>query len=81
MPDLVDGKVTMAVLGTKLDNITNLLSTHIDNNKGDHDRYDLKIQRLEVNVAKMETKQTTLAYIQVVVSAALSSVAAYLGIR
>jgi len=75
-----DGRI-IAVLGEKMDNIAALLKTHINDNKVDHQIYEGKWQRLEVNVAQLETKQTTLAYIQGVISIALSSVAAYLGIR
>jgi len=81
MPDTVEGKVTLAVLATKLDFIAELLTTHIEKDEECHERHANRLQMLELNMARIETKQSILAYFQSGFSIIVGAIAAFLGVR
>ncbi len=72
-----NGRVTMAVLATKLDNIQELLKTKCTEQDVDHDR----ISTLEGEVKRVNDRVSGWAAIQTGVAVVLSTVAGYLGTR
>jgi len=77
MTDSDNGRVTLAVLGEKLDNIERLFTTHIDDGK----ELEKRVRSNETAITRLGERQRqtmgVLAFIQLVVG----GVAAWLGIR
>ena len=81
MADTIEVQVELAKLNTTCDNIEKLLQKLVKDNEKDHDKYEGKLETQGLDIAKMKTKQTTLAWIQVGISAAMSSISTYFGVR
>ena len=81
MPDTDNGRVTMAVLSTKLDSITDLLTTHITKGEINDDKHEVRLHSLDINMAKLETRQSTFAWLVGGLSIIGNAIAAYIGIR
>jgi len=81
MTDSDNGRVTLAVLGEKLDNIERLFTTHIDDDKELNRDREKRIRSNETAITRLGERQRqtmgVLAFIQLVVG----GVAAWLGIR
>ena len=77
MPDTPNGRVTMAVLSTKLDQVLEWQKRMTTIISDDHDR----IGALEGRAQRIEEKQSIWAGIQTTISLALAGIAAWLGMR
>ena len=81
MPDTDDGRITLAVLGEKLDNIERLLAAHIDDGKVNHMDHETRIRHNETAITRLDQRQRqatgVLAFIQLIVG----GVAAWFGSR
>ena len=81
MPDSDNGRVTLAVLGEKLDNIEQLFRMHIEDDRAQHKDHEGRIRHNETAITRLDQRQrqTTgvLAFIQLVVG----GVAAWFGMR
>ena len=81
MTDSDNGRVTLAVLGEKMDNIERLFTTHIDDDREFNRDHEKRIRSNETAITRLGERQRqtvgALAFIQLVVG----GVAAWLGIR
>ena len=81
MPDSDNGRITLAVLGEKLDNIERLLAMRIGENKEHYIDHEGRIRHNETAITRLDQRQrqTTgvLAFIQLIVG----GVAAWFGMR
>jgi len=81
MLDSDNGRVTLAVLGEKLDNIERLFETHMSDDRRLHTDHEGRIRHNETAITQLDQRQrqTTgvLAFIQLIVG----GVAAWFGMR
>jgi len=78
MPDTdSNGRVTLAVLSTKLDNVIKLLE---DYNKDADDR-ELRLRKLEEKVGRYEERQGVIAGLQAVFTTIAALIAGWFGSR
>ena len=81
MADTSDGRVTLAVLGEKMDNLQSLLQTHIGEDGKTQEDHETRIRYTEKEITRLgqQQRQATgiLASIQLVVIGA----ATWLGLR
>ena len=81
MPDSDNGRVTLAVLGEKLDNIERLFEKHMSDDRRLHIDHEGRIRHNETAITRLDQRQrqTTgvLAFIQLIVG----GVAAWFGMR
>lgn len=81
MPDTDDGRVNLAILGEKMDNMREMLAQHIKQAQNCHQDYEARLRRLEANSIKQEQRlsiQTGILGTLTVIGSALS---AWLGVR
>ena len=76
-----NGRVTMARLDTKLDNILERLNEHIDRDERCHTDYETRLRDLKESQTVIKERQNVLTGIQGFISLLLSSVAAWIGSR
>jgi len=79
MPDTENGRVTLAVLGEKLDHIEALLSAHIDDDRAWHQDHEKRIRHLETRIVTVEQKQKGIAVGQSIFTAVAATIAGFLG--
>ena len=81
MPDSEDGRVNLAVLSTKLDNIERLIRTHIENDSIQRKDHEGRLRTLEANSIKYEQRLNLQTGILGTLTVLGSSIAAWLGVR
>ena len=83
MPDTDDGngRVTMARLDTKLDNILERLKEHIERDEGCHTDYETRLRKLQENQTVIKERQNILAGLNATFSVFASAIASFLGMR
>ena len=81
MPDTDDGRVTLAVLGEKLDSLKELVIKSNDDTKQWREKYSQRLEDVEKCIIKMQQIQSTGMTLLGGVSLMLSVVAAYIGSR
>lgn len=88
MTETLKPEINLELIVYKLDELkatVNELKTTVKQQITEDDKryvkYDDRLKKVEIDVAQIQTKQTTLAYVQGVLSVFLSSLGAWLGIR
>jgi len=81
MPDTENGRVTIAILGEKLDNVIQLLESHISDEKDRYYDHEKRIRLLAENQTIIKERQNVLTGLQGLISVVLSSIAAFIGVR
>ena len=81
MPDTEDGKVTLAVLGSKLDNLKDIVQASNSDTKEWREKYSTRLADVEKCIVRMQQIQSTGMKLMGGVSLVLSAVAAYIGSR
>ena len=81
MPDTENGRVTTAILGEKLDNVIQLLESHIGDEKDRYYDHEKRIRLLAENQTIIKERQNVLTGLQGLISVVLSSIAAFIGVR
>ena len=81
MPDTDNGRVTMAVLGEKLDNLKALVQASNEDTKEWRLRYGRRLEEVEKCIVKLQEMQSTGMKLLGGISLILSAAAAYIGSR
>ena len=81
MTNMENGRVTTAILGEKLDNVIQLLESHIGDEKDRYYDHEKRIRLLAENQTIIKERQNVLTGLQGLISVVLSSIATYIGIR
>ena len=76
-----NGRVSMAILATKLDNIEALLKAHIHDDEYEHADYETRIRDLKNNQTIIRERQNIIAGFNATLSVIASAVAGFLGVR
>ena len=76
-----NGRVTMARLDTKLDNILERLKEHIDRDEQCHSDYEARLRSLKENQTVIKERQNILAGLNATFSVFASAIASFLGMR
>ena len=76
-----NGRVSMAILATKLDNIEGLLKAHIRDDECDHADFETRIRTLTNNQTVIRERQNILAGFNATLSVIASAIAGFLGVR
>lgn len=79
-----NGKVTMAILGEKLDNIKEMLARTCERQDEDRTRLGIverDITRIDGEINRVQDRQSALAVAQGILSAVLSAIAGWFGSR
>ena len=77
MPDTDNGRITLAVLSTKLDNILEQLKTY----GRDADDHEARIRCLEKQMNRVEERQGIMAGLQAGYTTIAAAIAGFLGTR
>ena len=77
MPDTDDGRVTLAVLSNKLDNILEQLKTY----SRDAEDHEARIRCLEKQMNRVEERQGIMAALQTIYTTIAAVIAGFLGTR
>ena len=81
MAETMKQEVTLAVIGIKLDNLTEKFDAQAEASKEYKKTMELRMRSLEDKMLKLESDQTTGKRVLTAISVFLSAFAAYLGIR
>ena len=81
MTDPNNGKVTLAVLWEKMDNVQDLLQAHIDDGKVDFKDHEERIRMTEGKLISLDQRFGWLAGILGVLQAGLIAVVTWLGLQ
>ena len=81
MPDIDDGRVTLAILGAKLDGLKEIVQESNDDTKKWRETYTKRLEDVEKCIIKMQQIQSTGMTLLGGISLVLSAVAAYIGSR
>ena len=81
MTDPNNGKVTLAVLGEKMDNVQKLLKAHCDDGKVGYQDHEDRLRANEVQLAGLNQRFGWLASILGVLQAGLIAVVTWLGLQ
>jgi len=76
-----NGRVTMAILGTKMDGLTKLLETHIEIDRQSQEKRDDRIRANEMGVVRLDQRMKLITGALVGLQMIGSTIAAFLGIR
>ena len=79
MPDIDDGRVTLAILGAKLDGLKEIVQESNDDTKKWRETYTKRLEDVEKCIIKMQQIQSTGMTLLGGISLVLSAVAAYIG--
>jgi len=81
MAETIKQEVTLAVIGIKLDNLTEKFDAQAATNKEYKEKMESRMRIIEDKMLKLESDQTTGKRVLTAISIFLSAFAAYLGIR
>lgn len=81
MADTDDGRVTLAIVGAKLDGLKELVQESNDDTKRWRETYAKRLEDVEKCIIKMQQIQSTGMTLLGGISLVLSAVAAYIGSR
>jgi len=81
MPDTPQGRIDLAVLGEKMDNMLAMLKKHISSDEKARADHEERLRILERNSAKMEQRLNVQTGILGTLTVLGSSIAAYLGVK
>jgi hypothetical protein len=81
MPDTDNGRVTLAVINSQLEHLTQLLEKHIEDDAKCRDDHETRIRSLEKRTTQIEGKQTAIAAGQSVFTAVAALLAGWFGSR
>ena len=76
-----NGRVTLAVLGTKMDNVTKLLEAHIEIDRDSREKHADRISANTTEVARLGERMKLITWGLVGLQAIGSTIAAFLGVR
>ena len=79
MPETDDGKVTLALLGQKLDNLKELMIGQVKDTKEWRKEYSERLRKVEDCNIKLQQYQSTATKLLIGFSMLLSAIAAYIG--
>ena len=79
MPETDDGKVTLALLGQKLDNLKELMMNQVEDTKEWRKEYSERLRKVEDCNIKLQQYQSTATKLLIGFSMLLSAIAAYIG--
>jgi len=79
MPETDEGKVTLALLGQKLDNLKELMMNQVEDTKEWRREYAERLRRVEDCNIELRQNQSTATKLLVACSFLLSAIAAYIG--
>jgi len=79
MPETDDGKVTLALLGQKLDNLKELMIGQVEDTKEWRKEYSERLRKVEDCNIKLQQYQSTATKLLIGFSMLLSAIAAYIG--